>query len=117
MPIPYKQERWYTPNMAFQWPSAVTNNTDSAERENVRLDQGCSYRGVRISTTCLTCPLQECKLDNIKWANVFIQKTVIIPKDADTTAWVKEYAVDHKYSERTIWRWLRNGKMVLCENE
>ena len=36
-------------------------------------DTGCVYRGVRISDSCLNCPLSECRYDNLEPAATFVK--------------------------------------------
>jgi len=60
----------YTPNMPFQW-LGPTIEKRAQDREEYK-DGGCYYRGFQIAASCLACPLPECKLDNVEWAEAFI---------------------------------------------
>lgn len=95
----------YTPNMPFQWQGPPVQSYAGEEWK----DTGCRHRGVQISTSCLDCPLQECKLDNVKWADLFIRKTLVLP-EGEGSAWIKAYAAAHHVTMRTVYRYLKNGR-------
>ena len=80
----------------------LTNNTGA----KFHPDEGCTYKGVRISHSCLTCPLEECKHDNRVYADRFIEVLPEAPEGSERTEWVRCMAGERGVSERTIWRWL-----------
>ena len=60
----------YAPCAPGQLIGPLTNN---AMVTTIYEDTGCVYRGVRISVTCLECPLSECRYDNLELAAAFVK--------------------------------------------
>lgn len=103
-------------------PLSDDHKTERHYREGQYADRGCSEQGVVISTSCLTCPLSACKLDDhdvvVKWLQAYRALTTESKEFHNgNTQRVKEVAVERGVSERTVWRWIALGREIEKKGE
>jgi hypothetical protein len=94
-----------------EWPRPLTedNVSERRYREGGYADTGCSERGEVISTSCLECPLPQCKYDDLEGATEWLQarRSVKVESRKGISQRVKELARELGVTERTVWRRLK----------